>query len=63
MLHQAFYFMRLPMENTVQNKKNSINALAQIIADMHALLTLFYFSHWSDLRVSRQAGAVEILGQ
>ena len=28
------------MENTVQNKKNSINALAQIIADMHQLYSV-----------------------
>ena len=40
MLHQAFYFMRLPMEKTVQNKKNSINALAQIVADMHQLYSV-----------------------
>ena len=33
-IDQAFFTMRMHMENTVQNKKNSIEALARIVADM-----------------------------
>ena len=32
--------MRTHMENTVQNKKNSIEALARIVADMQQIYTI-----------------------
>ena len=37
MLRQAFLLLRSHMENTVQNKKNSIDALARIVSDMQQL--------------------------